>query len=103
MGPIRTFVFGPLLGGGMVAADGTIWEHSRAMTSPTFARPQFATLTAFDVHVAQLLENIPRDGSTVDLQPLFNRLALDSTTEMLFGASVQSLTPVPPPRRPVFP
>ena len=40
-----------------------------------------------------MIQLIPRDGSTVDLQPLFARLALDSSTEFLFGDSVLSLSP----------
>ena len=63
------------------------------MITPTFLKAQVENLVAFDVHVQRLLDNIPRDHSTVDLQPLFQRLALDSTTEFLFGESVESLAP----------
>lgn len=38
------------------------------------------------------MAKIPKDGSTVDLQPLFFQLTLDSATEFLFGESVHSLT-----------
>lgn len=96
VGPVRGFVFGPLLGPGMMTEDGPVWKHSRAITAPMFARPQFANLQAFDVHVQRLLHHLPEDDETVDMQPLFNRLALDSTTEMLFGKSVESLAPHPP-------
>lgn len=96
VGPVRGFVFGPLLGTGLMTEDGAVWKRSRTITAPTFAKPQFADLEAFDTHVSRLLTHIPMNGETVDLQPLFNRLALDSTTEMLFGKSVASLTSNPP-------
>ena len=38
-----------------------------------------------------LINNIPKGGGVVDLQPLFFRLTLDVTTAFLFGESVQSL------------
>jgi cytochrome P450 len=38
-----------------------------------------------------LIAKIPRDGSTIDLQPLFFQLTLDSATEFLFGESVDVL------------
>jgi cytochrome P450 len=38
---------------------------------------------------------IPRDGSTIDLQPLFYKLTFDSATEFLLGESVNSLLGAP--------
>lgn len=38
-----------------------------------------------------MIARIPKDGSTVDMQPLFFSLTLDSATEFLFGTSVNSL------------
>ena len=43
------------------------------------------------MHIQHLFAKIPRDGSTVDLQPLFFQLTLDSATEFLFGESVDVL------------
>ncbi|KFY82020.1 hypothetical protein V500_10896 [Pseudogymnoascus sp. VKM F-4518 (FW-2643)] len=54
---------GALLGHGIFTSDGAHWERSR----------------------------IPRDGSTIDLQPLFYQLTLDSATEFLLGESVDVL------------
>lgn len=44
----------------------------------------------FESHIKHLIAKIPRDGSTVDLQPLLFKLTLDSATEFLFGESVNS-------------
>ena len=93
--PMRLFGFEPFVGKGIMCTDGPFWEHSRALIKPTFARAQIADLHlgAYAAHVRRLIESLPKDGSTVDLQPLFARLALDSSTEFLFGESVGSLRP----------
>ena len=63
------------------------------MLRPNFARSQVADLDAFETHIAHLIDAIPRDGSTVDLQDLFFSLTMDSATEFLFGKSTNTLTP----------
>lgn len=42
----------------------------------------------FEHHIQDLISLIPTDGSSVDLQPLFFNLTLDSATEFLVGKSV---------------
>jgi cytochrome P450 len=64
---------------------------SQALVRPNFTKSQVADLDTFERHISNLFKLIPHDGSTVDLQPLFFRLTLDSATEFLFGQSVQSL------------
>ena len=90
--PIRLFEFAPFIGKGIMTTDGLFWAHSRSLLRSTFNKTQISKLSAFDVHVTRLIDLIPKDGTTVDLQPLFARLALDSSTEFLFGESVESLT-----------
>ena len=80
-----------LLGDGILTNDGALWRNLRTTVAPIIAKAQMADLASFDVHVSRLLAVIPTDGSTVDLQPLFDCLALDSATEFLFGESVDSL------------
>ncbi|KAL8729372.1 MAG: hypothetical protein Q9166_004765 [cf. Caloplaca sp. 2 TL-2023] len=93
--PMRLFAFEPFVGKGIMCTDGKLWEHSRALIKPTFTRTQIADLhlSAYASHVRKFLDLIPRNESTVDLQPLFSRLALDSSTQFLFGESVGSLAP----------
>jgi len=74
-----------------MGTDGRLWEHSRALLKPAFARKEISDLPAFEVHVQNLLAKIPRDESTVDLRPLFTRMALDASSEMLFGESLNTL------------
>lgn len=93
VGPMRRFAFEPFVGKGIMCVDGKDWEHSRALIKPLFSRTQIADLhlADFERHVDRLVDLIPRDGSTVDLQPLLARLALDASTEFLFGEALGAL------------
>jgi cytochrome P450 len=86
----RKDTWGPLLGQGIFTTDGALWEHSRSIVRPNFVKSQIVGLDMFERHVQELIEVIPKDGSTVDLQPLFFNMTLDSSTEFLFGESIQS-------------
>ncbi|KAL8705570.1 MAG: hypothetical protein Q9201_001310 [Fulgogasparrea decipioides] len=89
--PLRLDVGGPFFGKGILTTDGAFWEHSRALIRPTFARTRFANFHSLEMHVDRLIDLIPGDGSTFDLQPLFRRLILDTSTEFIFGESTNSL------------
>lgn len=107
LGVYRNRAMRPLLGNGIFSTDGARWEHSRALLRPNFTRNQITDINVYETHVAALIKQIPRDGSTVDLQDLFFRMVsihsishpwmltkvktLDSATEFLFGESVHSL------------
>ena len=93
--PLRLNPWEPLVGRGVMDTDGTFWRHSREMVQPLFKREQALVLDSFDIYVVRLLNLLPKDGSTTDLQPLFSRLILDFTTEFLFGQCCDSLTPSP--------
>ncbi|KFY22430.1 hypothetical protein V493_06615 [Pseudogymnoascus sp. VKM F-4281 (FW-2241)] len=82
---------GALLGHGIFTSDGAHWERSRALVRPSFAKAHVADLKTFESHIQHLIAKIPRDGSTIDLQPLFYQLTLDSATEFLLGESVDVL------------
>ncbi|KAI9669166.1 MAG: hypothetical protein M1829_005167 [Trizodia sp. TS-e1964] len=94
LGSMRRSNFFPLLGNGIFTSDGKSWEHSRALLRPQFAREQVSDLELEERHSKNLMRAIPigKDGWTdsIDLQPLFFRLTLDSATEFLFGESVDS-------------
>ena len=89
----RNTAFRPLLGHGIFTTDGTAWQHSRELLRPNFTRSQVGDLTTFESHVQHLIQAIPRDRSTIDLQELFFRLTIDSATEFLFGESINCLAP----------
>lgn len=83
----------PVLGHGIFDTDGSAWERSRAMIRPNFTRQQVADLDTFETHMVHLIDRVPRDGSTIDLQDLFFSLTMDSATEFLFGRSTSTLVP----------
>ncbi|TGO47587.1 hypothetical protein BCON_0271g00080 [Botryotinia convoluta] len=87
---------GSLEAQGIFTADGKIWQRSRALIRPTFARTEISNFGALEKHVARFLELLPCDDSTVDLQPLTKNLFLDISTEFLFGESVESQSPNTP-------
>ncbi|MCJ1260480.1 hypothetical protein MMC22_000341 [Lobaria immixta] len=89
----RKSAFLPLLGHGIFTTDGAAWQHSRELLRPNFIRSQVGDLNTFESHVGHLIQAIPRDNSTIDLQELFFRLTIDSATEFLFGESTNCLAP----------
>ena len=91
LGDRRTTALTPFLGHGIFSTDGAAWQHSREMLRPNFTRSQVGDLTIFETHVGQLINNLPRNGETVDLQELFFQLTMDSATEFLFGESTNCL------------
>lgn len=83
----------PFLGQGLFTTDGALWKKSRQMINPVFARAQVSELSTFERHLERMIGYIPKDGSTIDMQPLCKRLFLDSSTEFIFGKSANSLSP----------
>jgi cytochrome P450 len=88
---VRRGVFYPLLGDGIFTQEGTAWKHSRELLRKQFARTQYQKSDHFREHVDNLLARLPKQKGVVDLQPLFFRLTLDTTTALLLGKSVHSL------------
>ena len=109
--PVRLPAQFPFCGRGFITTDGTAWEHSRSLLRPSFHKGNIVDLPTFGIHVEKILDRIPKDGSMVDLQPLFYSLVrwalacmrwwieranclqyLDTATLFLFGKSVDSLS-----------
>ncbi|KAE8153799.1 cytochrome P450 [Aspergillus avenaceus] len=90
LGEKRRAAFHPLLGNGIFSTDGAQWEHSRALLRPSFTRTQISSTEFHERHVQSLIRNIPRDGSTVDLQTLFFSMTLETSIDLLVGETVDS-------------
>ncbi|KAJ5984237.1 hypothetical protein N7481_006336 [Penicillium waksmanii] len=88
---LRRQIFFPLLGDGIFTQEGEPWRHSRKILQPQFGKQQYNDLEVFQVHINNLLDRISEKDDRVDLQSLFFRLTLDTTTEYLFGRSINSL------------
>ena len=63
------------------------------MLRPNFVRTQIGHVEMFEKHVEHLIQAIPKDGSTVRMQDLFLQFSLDVATDLLFGASTNTLAP----------
>lgn len=93
-GPETRFLFHPLLGTGVFAADGELWKFHRTMTRPFFSKDRISHFDNFGRHADDALGQLKarlREGHAVDFQDLISRFTLDSATEFLFGNDVHSL------------
>ncbi|KAB8077610.1 cytochrome P450 [Aspergillus leporis] len=82
----------PVAGPGVSTVDGPMWDFSRNIIKPYFTRDGYSNLARLEVFVNRLLHLVPTDGSTFDMQPLLQRWFLDTSSEFLFGKTVDSLT-----------
>lgn len=71
---MRNKALAPFLGNGIFSQDGAPWKHSRDIIKPLFTRAELSDIESFKVHVDRFLSLIPRDGGTVDLQPLLLKM-----------------------------
>ncbi|MCJ1401880.1 hypothetical protein MMC11_005097 [Xylographa trunciseda] len=92
----RTAASAPVLGNGIFSQDGAAWRRSRELIKPTFSRSEIADLGTLRTYTDRLLDLLPRDGSTTDVQPLLHRFFLDVSTDFIFGASVDAMLPDTP-------
>ncbi|KAL9031244.1 MAG: hypothetical protein Q9196_000712 [Gyalolechia fulgens] len=90
--PIRLPAQEPFCGRGVITTDGQAWEHSRSLLQPSFRRSNIADLSILETYLTKVIDRIPTDGSTFDLQPAFFSLYLDTATLFLFGESFDSLS-----------
>ncbi|KAH8799175.1 cytochrome P450 monooxygenase [Xylogone sp. PMI_703] len=81
----------PFTGPGVSLSDGDYWEYSRNLIKPYFDRSAFRDLSRLGEYTDRLLELLPKDNSTFDLQPLMLRWALDNASQLIFGESQNSL------------
>jgi cytochrome P450 len=91
VGKRRAEAFEPLIGHGIFTADGDAWSTARKLVRPSFARGQLDDISTFEPHLRNFLASLPVDGEAVDLQPLFQGLTLDVSTDFLFGESTDVL------------
>ena len=68
----------PVLGRGIFSEDGVFWRHSRDLIKPTFARSEISDVNSLCAFVDRLMELIPHDGTTIDIQPLLHKLVVTS-------------------------
>ena len=91
--PVRRFAFEPLAAYGIMTSDGHEWKNARSRMRKVFSNQRQTNLSALEGHVQSAIALIHRTGGIVDLQEVFNYLAFDSATEMMFGRAKDSLSP----------
>lgn len=80
--PLRYEVAKHIWGNGIIVVDGERWKHGRALIRPSFEVVHLANFDRLSKHVDTFLALLPKDMSTVDLMPLFQRLVcIISTVE----------------------
>lgn len=57
-------------GRGFITTDGETWKHSRNLLKPSLDIGNIRDLNILKIEVDALFQQLPKDGSTVDLQPL---------------------------------
>ncbi|CEJ94122.1 hypothetical protein VHEMI09673 [[Torrubiella] hemipterigena] len=93
LGRAGAFHKNDFLGPGIFSSDGPRWKASRDMIKPLFNRAQVRSNAMFKRHVDRLIEQLPRDGTTIDVQPLLKKMNFDAVAEFIFGRSTDSLVP----------
>jgi cytochrome P450 len=68
--PMRLAGMEQFCGRGFLTTDGVIWQHSRKLLKPSFARSNLVNLDFLSQQVDHFLSQLPTEGDTVDLQPL---------------------------------
>ncbi|KAF7941177.1 hypothetical protein EAE99_000814 [Botrytis elliptica] len=91
--PMNHPMCSPLLGEGIMTVDGHAWKKSRSLLNLVFTKAQVSELSSLEAHVKIFMDLIPRDGTTIDMQPLCKKLFLDISSEFVFGKSANSLSP----------
>lgn len=84
--PARLKAMEPFCGHGFITTDGETWQQFREMLRPSFADSNFENLAPFGAAVDEFLNQLPADGTTVDLSP--------KLYELVSSASQNNLAPV---------
>jgi cytochrome P450 len=93
LGRAGAFHKNDFLGPGIFSSDGPRWKWARSVVTPLFKKTEVRSMVMFKHHVDLFISLIPRDGSTIDVQPLLKKMNFDSQAESIFGRSTDSLLP----------
>lgn len=83
--PMRLAGMEYFCGRGFITTDGETWSQSRKFIKPSFGLSNLRDLATLSDEVDRLIAGLPKDRSTVDLQPLFYvTVRTPHTLNMLF-------------------
>jgi cytochrome P450 len=75
-------------GRGFLTTDGDLWQHSRKLLKPGFAKHNLVNLDFLSQQVDDLLATLPVQGKTVDLQPMFYTLVIHTRSSTGIAALI---------------
>ena len=85
---VRSDNFRALLGNGIFTQDGDAWKSSRDLLRPQFMQTRTKSFVDIQKVIERFISTLQAALSkSMDLQPLFFRLTLDTTMAVLFGKS----------------
>ncbi|KAI1379835.1 cytochrome P450 [Hypoxylon crocopeplum] len=95
LGPKRKRKYEGLLGDGIFTSEGEQWRHFRGQLKPFFSKDLVGELDAASKHLDILLRALPMEDPQgwvhqVDIMPMLLNFTMDSSTEFLFGLSLNS-------------
>lgn len=79
----------PFIGEGIFTQDGGSWKHSRELLRRPFLKTHYQDLRGFTKPLDDLVTAISSSCTVVDLQPLFFRFTLATTTALIFGVPIK--------------
>ncbi|KAF5876769.1 putative cytochrome p450 alkane protein [Botrytis fragariae] len=75
----------PFCGRGFVTRDGEEWRVHRSLFASTLTEANTVNLKLLGDAYKHYIQDLPSNGQTVDLAPIFNKLFLDLSLQFLFG------------------
>lgn len=72
--PLRFWASSRFCGDGFLVRDGRIWRDARKAIKPSFYHGNLCDFSELEKRVGMLVQRIPNDGTTVDLQPMLEDL-----------------------------
>ncbi|KAI0006842.1 cytochrome P450 alkane hydroxylase-like protein [Xylariaceae sp. FL0662B] len=74
-------------GRGFLTMDGEMWRYSRRSLRPSFAKSNLLDLSVLSQEADIFFDQLPKDGTTVDLQPPLYIMFLNTSLHFLLGIS----------------
>ncbi|QSZ31172.1 hypothetical protein DSL72_000735 [Monilinia vaccinii-corymbosi] len=81
----------PFCGPGFVTRDGEEWRSYRTLFASALTEANTVNLNLLDKAYKQCIKDLPSNGETVDLAPIFNELFLDLSVQFLLGGCLEEL------------
>ena len=86
----RRRAFAPAMNDVLFTADGPTWYYQRAMLRPALNKQHFSNYAFHQQEIDNLIHDIPKDESTIDMAPLFHTHAIAMITRLLFDEPLTS-------------